>query len=1061
LALGRRAREHSPVLDIDDLLRPELTEINRLPAHSTFETHRSVEAAVAAVATPWRQSLDGSWSFLLIDRPLDAPTDWADPDADLSEWGDVQVPGCWTRQGVGDLPHYTNIIMPWPELDPPDTPAHNPTGLYRTTFVVPEGWAGRDVIVHLGGAESVAVVWCNGRFVGMGKDSRLPSEFDLTPMLAEGENILAVMVIRWSDATWIEDQDQWWHAGLHRSVHLESRGKVCLADVNVGADFNPDTGDGTLAVTAQVSGYRPEVSMRVTLHGPDGSVIVEPTTAVFGRTESGGHFEQLLAAYAFAGQIAEVKVDVAQPAPWSPEQPTLCRVVVELLDGDGEVIEATSVATGFRRVGVRDRRLIVNGREVVINGVNRHDHNPVTGKTLTVADMRADLVAMKRHNINAVRTSHYPNDHRLLDLCDELGLWVIDEANVESHARLRSLSNDERYLHAIVERVRRMVLRDRNHACIIGWSLGNESGHGPAHDAAAGWIRRIDPSRFVHYEGAIQERFSVNNPDVAEATRRAPSASERFVTDLVCPMYTPIATIVDWARWAESTQLDDRPLILCEYSHAMGNSNGSISEYVDAFHAEPALAGGFVWDWRDQGLAEVDSEGRPYWAYGGHFGDEPNDVNFCINGLVGPDLTPHPGLRELMWASRPVVARSIDRGRVEVRSRRWFASTADLAISWTARVDGVPTASGTFDRVLEPGEVAVVSPSPTPVWPEGHECHLDITVSTLTDCEWADAGHVVAWDQIDMASSPAPNRSVATAYKTGSDPAVRNDRPDGTVVVAVGGNSIEIVPTIGIGGLALAGSRLISGDITGHLWRAPTDNDGVSQGWMSEVSGVRREWVAWGLHELGSVLDDFDVDLDGNKATIVLERRIVGTDAEATHRTIIEIDDFGMRFCENIRVPAEWHDLPRVGVRFEVPAEFETVEWMGLGPDETYPDRCRAATVGRWVSRIADQYHPFVFPQEHGNHVDTRWFELSGAAGVGFRADSDSRFNFSARRHHDSAITAATTIAELQPGPTVEVHIDEAVRGLGTAACGPDTLADYRVGSGTHEWDWGLAPLTT
>ncbi len=1047
------------MLDIGDLLRPELTEVNRLPAHSSFETFPSIQAALSGRANPWRHSLDGHWSFLLMDRPGNAPDGWTESDHDTRGWTRLVVPGCWTRQGVGDLPHYTNIVMPWPDLDPPDTPERNPTGLYRTTFSVPEAWAGRNVILHLGGVESVAVVWCNGRFVGMGKDSRLPSEFDLTPMLTSGTNTLAIMVIRWSDATWIEDQDQWWHAGLHRSVHLESRGEVRLADVSVVADFDPGTGDGTLAVAALVSGRRPEASMRVVLQGPDGSAIAEPVTATVGRAESGGHLEQLLGAYVFAGQVAEVEMAVTQPAPWSPGQPHLHRTLVELLDHTGEVMEATVLVTGFRRVEVRDRRLIINGQEVVINGVNRHDHDPVTGKTLTVDDMRADLVAMKRHNINAVRTSHYPNDHRLLDLCDELGLWVIDEANVESHARLHSLSNDERYMHAIVERVRRMVLRDRNHACIIGWSLGNESGHGPAHDAAAGWARRIDPSRFVHYEGALQERFAAGRPDVAEATMQPPSVSERLVTDVVCPMYTPIDTIVEWARWAEQTKLDDRPLILCEYSHAMGNSNGSISDYVDAFHAEPALAGGFVWDWRDQGLAEVDPEGRPYWAYGGHFGDEPNDVNFCINGLVGPDLTPHPGLHELMWASRPVVARGLADGRIELRSRRRFSTTADLEISWTARVDGVPTTSGTFDCVLEPGEAAVVSPSPNPEWPVGHECHLDITVSLLADCDWADAGHIVAWDQVDTTPLP-PIRSPASAGSDPGESAVRTDRPDGTVVVAVGGNSIEIVPTVGVGGLALAGSRLIRGDITGHLWRAPTDNDGVSQGWMSEVSGVRRDWVAWGLHELVSVLDDFAVELEGDKATIVLERRLTGADAEATHRTVIGVDGRGIRFRESIRVPDQWRDLPRVGVRFEVPAEFETVEWMGPGPEETYPDRCRAATVARWISSLDDQYHPFVYPQEHGNHVDTRWFALSNADGAGFRVDSGSLFNFSARRHHDSAITVATTIADLRPGPTVEVHIDAAVRGLGTAACGPDTLPAYRVGSGVHEWSWRLAPLT-
>ncbi len=943
--------------------------------------------------------------------------------------------------------------MPWLDLDPPATPVANPTGLYRTSFVVPDDWSGRDVVVHLGGAESVAVVWCNGRFVGMGKDSRLPSEFDLTPFLVAEGNTLAVMVVRWSDATWIEDQDQWWHAGLHRGVHLEARGRVCLADLDVGADFDPDTGNGRLSVVAWVSGCRPEVSVRVSMETIEGEVVVQPETIPVARAAPRDQLEQVLAAYDFRGQRAEISITVVAPVSWSPEDPVCYVVMVELLDADGDVIEATSITTGFRRVEVRNRRLLINGREVVINGVNRHDHHPVTGKTLAIADMRADLVAMKRHNINAVRTSHYPNDHRLLDLCDELGLWVIDEANVESHARLRSLSDDERYHHAIVDRVKRMVLRDRNHACVIGWSLGNESGHGPAHDAAAAWVRRVDPSRFVHYEGALETRFSLDPPD---ATCRAPSRSERLVTDLVCPMYTPIDVIVKWARWAESTHLDDRPLILCEYSHAMGNSNGSISDYVDAFHAHPALAGGFVWDWRDQGLAEVDSQGRPYWAYGGHFGDQPNDVNFCINGLVGPDLVPHPGLRELQWASRPVVARSVGEGKVELVSRRVFTSTADLVLSWSKRIDGVVVGTTEIDCVLQPGESRVIDIEPADGWPSVPECHLDITAVTGRACGWSDSGHVVAWDQIVINTPGSPPRSGGS-----SDHRVEvRDNDDGSSTAVVADFEVDLIPGVGLGGISIAGRRVVEGDVVARLWRAPTDNDGVSQGWMSRVSGVRRSWVRWGLDSLELVVDETSISAAGEVVLINLARHLVGVDHQASHLTRIVVAAEGIRFDETIEIPDQWNDLPRVGVGFETPPELDRLEWMGRGPDETYPDRCRAAMVGRWTSRVADQYHPFVFPQEHGNHVDTRWFTLTRADGSGLRVGSGRHFHFSARFHHDVDLTAATTIAELRPRPTIEVHVDDAVRGLGTGACGPDTLPAHRVGPGIHEWSWTLESAT-
>ncbi len=1042
------------MLRVADLLRPELTELNRLASRASFEAFASIGEARCGRPNRRRSSLDGLWRFLLVDSPASAPAGWTDPSLDTSDWIDITVPGCWTRQGVGDLPHYTNIVMPWPELDPPATPVANPTGLYRTSFVVPDDWAGRDVVLHLGGAESMAVVWCNGRFVGMGKDSRLPSEFGLTPFLLTEANALAVMVVRWSDATWIEDQDHWWHAGLHRSVHLESRGRVCLADLDVGADLDPDTGDGRLTVVAWVSGPRPRVSVRLSMETIEGEVVVPPTTVPVARMMSGDHLEQVLAAYDFGGQRAGFDVAVAAPDPWSPEDPACYVVMVELVDVDGDVIEATSVTTGFRRVEIRDRRLLMNGREVVINGVNRHDHDPVTGKTLTVADMRADLVAMKRHNINAVRTSHYPNDHRFLDLCDELGLWVIDEANVESHARLRSLCDDEGYYHAIVDRVRRMVLRDRNHACVIGWSLGNESGHGPAHDAAAAWVRRVDPSRFVHYEGALGARFSLGTP---EATCCAPSCSERLVTDLVCPMYTPIDVIVEWAQWAERTHLDDRPLILCEYSHAMGNSNGSISDYLDAFHAQPALAGGFVWDWRDQGLAEVDSEGRSYWAYGGHFGDQPNDVNFCINGLVGPDLVPHPGLRELQWASRPIVARSAGKGKVELISRRMFTSSADLVLSWSARIDGVVVDTAEIDCVLQPGESRVIDVVPADWWPTGPECHLDVTAVTGRASGWSDAGHVVAWDQILIDTPGSPSPSWPSTGSSGHQVEVR-DNGDGSSTAVVADIEVDLIAGVGLGGISIAGCRVVEGDVAARLWRPPTDNDGVSQGWMSRISGVRRNWVQWGLDSLESVVDETSIHLAGEVIVIDLARRLVGTDHQASHLTRIVVTADGVRFNETIEIPDQWNDLPRVGVGFETPPELDRLEWMGRGPDETYPDRCQAAVVGRWTSRVVGQYHPFVFPQEHGNHVDTRWFTLTRPDGSGLRVDSGRRFHFSARVHHDIDITAATTIAELRSRPMIEVHVDDSVRGLGTGACGPDTLPAHRVGPGTHQWSWTLGP---
>ncbi len=1025
-----------PAVRISDLLRPELTELRRLPSRAPLLPYPTADEARAGADSPWRRSLDGEWRFRLVDDPEAAPAGWMLPTTDDSAWRLITVPGCWTRQATGDLPHYTNIQMPW-DLDPPAIPGPNPTGLYRTSFRIRREWRGRQLVVHLGGAESVAVVWCNGEFVGMGKDSRLPSEFDLSPFVGRGPNLLAVMVIRWSDATWIEDQDHWWHAGLHRSVHLEARSPSRVDDLAITADLDPASGVGRLDVVAQTMGAG-VAAVRVTLETARGREIGRPTEAAVERSSGGAPLERLLAAYSHEGPLATVSIDAPGVDPWTAESPVLHRVVTEVLDADGSVIEAYAVSVGFRRVEVRDRRLLVNGRPIVIHGVNRHDHHPESGKTLTVEEMRADLVTMKRHNIDAVRTSHYPNDHRLLDLCDELGLYVVAEANVEAHARLRSLSADDRWFSAIVERTRRMVLRDRSHPCVIGWSLGNESGDGPAFAAAAAWIRRVDPTRFVQYEGTIEPRFGVNASE-ENSTLRAPSVAERVVTDVVCPMYTSIDVVVDWARWAERTELDDRPLILCEFSHAMGNSNGSIADYVQAFHHEPALAGGFVWDWRDQGLAETDDQGRPYWAYGGHFGDEPNDANFCINGLVGPDGEPHPGLREYAWACRPVAAEHLGGRRVRITNRRAFVSTEDLRLSWSVHVDGIVAESGELDVELEAGVSRVVTiPTTTHVRP-GVETHLTLVWSTRRHTEWADRGHVVAWDQCEL------TRSAPTAKMLERGPSTGRCRVD--------------VDDEGIAGVWCHDRALVVGDVSAWLWRAPTDNDGVAQGWIADVAGVRRRWLRWGLDRVDSVVDRVMIRDADDGQTIELRRRIVGPDAEGSHLTKILVTDEGVRFDERIVIPEEWHDLPRVGVRFEVPARLDRLEWLGLGPSETYPDRRSAALVGRWPSTVDDQYHPFVVPQEHGAHVDTRWFTLTDAGGRGFRVDGDARFVFTARRHHDHDLTAASTLAELRPSDTIEVHVDTGVRGLGTGACGPDTSPPHRVRPGEHRWTWCLRPV--
>mgnify|MGYP001799400294 CR=1 FL=1 len=1032
-------------LPLSQLFNPRLTALGRLEARANLLGFPDL-AALESGASPWRISLDGDWRFQLAERPDAAPADWISSDKTEAPWRDIKVPGVWTLQGTGDLPHYANWQMPFDCQKPPAVPEANATGLYRSTISVPEAWQARSTVLHIGGFESLVLVWCNQVFIGMAKDSRLPSEFDLTDALRPGENELALMVVRWCDATWIEDQDHWNHGGIHRSVWLESRGATHVGDLVVDTDFDPSSKTGTASVRASIIGDSAGWSVRSRLEAPRRTAAIAEASAPVEQFDTSqpvaGQWAQ---SYAFEGYAAGLEIEIPNAAPWSAEVPNRYRLVTELLDPSGAIAEVHETWIGFTRIETSGRRLTVNGRPVVLIGVNRHDHHPENGKTCRREDIRAELVTMKQHNINAIRTAHYPNDPALLDLADELGFYVIDEANVECHARWTEVAQQPDFLPAIVERTTRMIARDRNHPCIIGWSLGNEAGHGPAHDAAAAAARHLDPTRFIHYEGAVSLRLSFPFGRSPETTQQTPNANELAATDVVCPMYPPIDHIVDWARWAEQTGGDDRPLILCEFSHAMGNSNGSLSAYVDAFFNEPALAGGFVWDWRDQGLAETDEHGRFYWAYGGHYGDEPNDGNFNINGLVGPDGIPHPALREYMWAARPATTQLTDQRKLRVSNRRVFQDTSDLEMHWRLLHDGQEVEAGRGDVLIAPAaSVELDLPLHSDLVSSG-SWHLNISWHLRDECTWGEAGHRVAWDQIELQSaSPALVETRAQSFEAG--------------VFEHAGLSVAVSEQEGVISINSGVSEIVSSPISLSLWRAPTDNDGGKPGARPLFKNRTGQWVGYGLDALQPSTCVTQHDASG----LSVERKWVGADgAFAKHRSLWSVSDEAIVVDETIVIPETWADLPRIGVRFEVPSAFDRLAWFGLGPDESYPDRYLAQTMGLWSSLVADQYHPYVRPQEYGAHERCHWFSLTNEQGRGLKIGLPQPLSFTARPHHDVDLNEAETLAELQPAATTEVHIDVAVRGLGTGACGPDALPQYRVGPGTYAFRWMLQAVSS
>lgn len=991
-----------------------------------------------------RISLDGLWRFQLLPHPGDPPD---------ATWAEAAVPGCWTMQGTWDRPIYTNVQMPFAGL-PPDPPADNPTGVYERTFAIPDAWAGRRIVLSVGAAESLVIVTLNGAEVGLSKDSHLAAEFDVTDHVRPGENALRLSVVKWSDATFVEDQDQWWHGGITRSVTLYATDPTYLGDLVVRAGLAGDGQTGELEVHAVVrwSGGHPEPGWRVRatltgpgLHEPVLLAAEAPATPPPGHRSHAGWFagpprrgelevvsegaagirlapdeaaarDETQRATMVGTGLARMEARVPAVAPWSSELPTRYRLDVRLEDPSGAVVEEAAVWVGFRSVRVAGRELLINGRPVLIRGVNRHDFDPSTGRVVGEEEMRADLVAMKRFGFNTVRTSHYPNDPRFLDLADELGLYVIDEANIESHAFWGSLCDDPRYLPAWVDRVSRMVLRDRNHPSVIAWSLGNESGYGANHDAAAAWVRRADPSRPLHYEGAIRFDWTAG----------------ANVTDIICPMYPSIAALV-----AHATSGRQRgPLIMCEYSHAMGNSNGGLADTWDAIERTPGLQGGCIWEWRDHGLDQRLPDGTVRSAYGGDFGDRPNDGNFCIDGVTFPDRSPKPALWEHRAIALPVrvgaSATDLPSGRVEVENLADFRTLDWLAARWELVDEHGAIASGELTLpALAPGARAVATlegwanpePGPSERW-------LTIAFRTAGEEPWAPEGHPIGEIQVPVATRSS--NAAAGAEGAAVPVPVAAERPVRSIVGADGSLRLRGVAD---------GPRL-------SLWRAPTDND--------RIAGLAEAWKAWGVASLERRL--VSIEDVGDEIVVRLVWR-TGAGLEIPHEQRFAGVGGGLRISERVEIPAELADLARVGTVLELEPGHEALAWYGRGPQETYPDRRRSGTIGRWTSTVAGQHVPYVRPQENGGHADVRWLELRRAAGVGFRIGLDRPRQVSASHFRAADLASATHREELVPRPETIIHLDAAHRGLGTASCGPDTLPGYLVATGTHAWSWTILPL--
>ncbi|GHJ41883.1 glycoside hydrolase family 2 TIM barrel-domain containing protein [Streptomyces sp. TS71-3] len=956
---------------------PEVTSWGRLPMN-------------AAVRRPEARCLDGDWRFQLLPAP----------DAPLGDvWSSSQVPGAWTLQDTGDLPQYTNVRMPFAQF-PPGTPAANPTGVYEREVEVPGDWVGRRIVLQVGAAESVLLVHVDEQPVGISKDSHLAAEFDLTDVVRPGSgSVVRLTVVKWSDASHIEDQDQWWHGGITRSVMLYATDPLHLADVTVRAGRS-----GELRIDCTVRDARGALPGGWHVSGDlEGLPLTQD--AEFDRVNA--EDERVSD---FLGE-ARLHTTVADVRAWNAETPELYDLAVRLHRPDGTVADASHHRIGFRDVEIAGRDLLINGERVFIRGVNRHDFHPLTGRTPSGDDMRADLVLLKRFGFNAIRTSHYPNDPALYDLADELGFYVVDEADIESHDHAHEIADDPRYLNAFVDRVSRMVLRDKNHPSVVIWSLGNESDYGAGHDAAAGWVRRHDPTRPLQYEGAAKLDWAATDD----------------ASDIACPMYAPIEDCVAHALSGRQT----RPLIQCEYSHAMGNSNGTLADHWAAIESTPGLQGGFIWEFWDHGILQRLSDGKPVgragtglygggvaapghrWAYGGDFGETIHDGAFIADGVVFPDRTPKPALYEHREIAAPVRIEGVRHEGIVLGNHQHFRGLDWLAGQWELSLaDGPGLTAPARLPDLPPGETAAVR-LPFELPRDGGEAWLTLRVTTAEDQPWAPRGTELCLPRVRLREAAAREDSPA-------------DQP------------VEVDDE------GLLRHPLLAAAPTLCLWRAPTDND--------ELGGIAARWRDWGLDALARTV--VSVRRDGGRTTVDAE--YAGTTGVVRHRQVFTAVEGGIRVDEEAELPDEFHDVARVGTVFETASGLDLLEWFGQGPWESYPDRSAGAPVGHHCLPVEELFTPYLRPQESGGRHGVRRFTLSAPDATALAVELDAPRQVSVTRFRAEDLTAAAHHDELVPRSGCVVHLDAAHRGLGTASCGPDTSASYLVPPGVHRWSWTL-----
>jgi beta-galactosidase len=1013
-----------------DWENPQVFAINREPAHATLTPFPNERAALHAEVSPYVLSLNGAWKFWWVRRPAERPADFYKPDFDVSSWTDIQVPSNWEMEGYG-TPIYSNITYPFkrdaPRVtsEPPSDwtafKERNPVGSYRRTFTLPVDWKNRETFLVFGGVSSAFYVWINGQRVGYSQDSRLPSEFDITRYLKPGENVVAVEVYRWSDGSYLEDQDFWRLSGIFRDVQLVSRSSTYIRDFYVRTLLDDQYRDGLLKlkVTVKNSGEREEpFSLEAKLLDSLG----RPVFPTLSKASSAARQSEA---------ILDFQETVSNPQKWSAEEPSLYLLLLTLRDGVGRVVESIPWRVGFRSSEIKDGQILVNGKPIIIKGVNRHEFDPDLGQVMTTERLIQDIKLMKQHNINAVRTSHYPNVPQWYELCDRYGLYVIDEANIESHGyganEEQRISTGEDYQAAHVARVSRMIERDKNHPAIFMFSLGNEAGVGSNHAASREWAKVHYPEFPISYEPG-QSRHG----------------------DAYSPMYTPPDRMVpDWEKFGKG-----KPMFLVEYAHAMGNSVGNLQEYWDVIESHRQMQGGFIWDWVDQGLRKPDAKGQPFWLYGGDFGDKPNDDNFCANGLVFPDRTPHPALAEVKKVYQFIKVEPVDltAGRVRVRNKYLFRDLSFVDGKWELAENGVVIQRGRVPHLeVKPGQSQEISLGvKTPRLVPGAEYFLKIVFALASNTAWAPKGHIVAWDQylVPFAVPSLPTRTTSML------PALTLKESNESVIVSNPRFMARVGKKSGVlEAYEFAGRKLIAGDLIPNFWRAPTDNDRGNQ--------MPERLHAWRDAGQQRVVTSVTTQQVSPQVVKIIALAIVPVGGDSTYGNIYTISGDGSIEVESsLSLSNGAPELPRFGMQMNIPGDFQTVSWFGRGPQENYWDRSTGAAVGRYTDPVQKLFVPYVEPQENGNRTDVRWVTFTDTRGNGLRAVGLPQLYFSAWHFPMNELEIRKHPFEIIQSKEITVNLDFRQMGVGgDNSWGAWPHPEYRLRSKSYQYKFRLEPV--